>query len=68
MNYADDDSLTSRQKRALIILYCCGIVSTVFTGLRLLARRLSGSKLWWDDYVAIVSGVFITITVGMTTT
>lgn len=63
MNQADDDSLSSRQKRALVIFYCCGVLSTVFTGLRVLARRLSGSKLWWDDYVAIVSGVFVAITV-----
>ena len=65
MDHVDDDSLSSRQKRALVILYCSGVVSTVFTGLRVLARRLSGSKLWWDDYVAIVSGVFVAIPVGM---
>lgn len=59
MNRTDDYSISSRQKRALAILYCCGVVSTIFTVLRVLARRLSGSKLWWDDYLAIVSGVLL---------
>lgn len=57
MDQNDDYSIDSRQKRGLVILYCCGVLSTVFTGLRVLARRMSGSRLWWDDYIAIVSGV-----------
>lgn len=46
MDHTDDYGISSRQERALVIFYCSGTVSTISTGLRVLARRTSGSKLW----------------------
>lgn len=32
-------------------------LSVVFVSLRILSRRLGQQKLWWDDYLILVSAV-----------
>lgn len=38
-----------------IALVFAFLLSTIAVGLRLLARRVSGNRLYWDDYLILVA-------------
>lgn len=47
--------LNSQQIRLVAVCTVCLLLSTTVIALRLLARRASGVKFWWDDHVAILA-------------
>ncbi|KAL8955608.1 MAG: hypothetical protein Q9193_006603 [Seirophora villosa] len=41
------------------------VLTTAFVSLRLLSRRLSRARLWWDDYLAVIALVFCIVTCSL---
>ncbi|KAK0625877.1 hypothetical protein B0T14DRAFT_599372 [Immersiella caudata] len=44
------------------------VFATIFLGLRIYAKRLTGRSLWWDDWILLGAWVTIIVTGGLTTT
>lgn len=55
MNFTKQKGYNTHQVQLIYVTSFCLISSTFAVGLRLLARRQFGIKLWWDDYIAVIA-------------
>ncbi|MCJ1265139.1 hypothetical protein MMC22_005014 [Lobaria immixta] len=58
MIFTKKKDYNSHQVQLIYVTSFCLISSTLAVGLRLLARRKFGIKLWWDDYIAVLALIF----------
>ena len=55
MIFTEKKDYNRHQVQLIYVTSFCLISSTLAVGLRLLARRKFGIKLWWDDYIAVLA-------------
>lgn len=55
------EGLDSRQIQLLTVTSTCLVLSTLAIGLRLLVRWWSAARLWWDDCVAVLALVRLSV-------
>ncbi|KAL8644847.1 MAG: hypothetical protein Q9210_007041 [Variospora velana] len=59
------DLYANQQGRIIASSIAFIILTTGFVSLRLLSRRLSGARFWWDDLLAVIALVFCIVTCSL---
>ena len=57
MATASSESMADRGPTLIAVSIVFIIITTVFVGLRLWARRISKVNIWYDDYVVVLAMV-----------